>query len=219
MMTMAQVADLTALEREAFRKFHGDGLLDVLIGVMLGLMPLDVAGWFDSDAAGIAALLGIYGTLVAGFAFLRRHLLRARLGEFKPGPRRRRKINTARLALIGSVLLGIAAWAVAAAGRIDDFSIGDPEFFVPLLWMANSVIVFSAMAHFLDVPRFHAYGLLFGSVLVLRTWPRVFWDIELPLWVTFGIPAAIIVVFGLVKLESFLRNHPPVGRPEAGLGR
>lgn len=217
-IAVAQIADMKALEKETFRKFHSDGLLDVFLGVMLALMPLDVGKWFDSEAGGIATLLGVYGALVTGFVLLRRHLLRTRLGEFKPGPRRRRKVSTVRIVLIGSAMLGFVAWAVATTGSIDDVSFGDPDFFIPLLWMANAVIVFSAMAHFLDVPRFHAYGPLFGLVFVLRVWPRILWDIELSSWVAFGVPAAVIVAVGLAKLKRFIRDYPLVDQQEPGLG-
>ena len=216
---MVHTTDLRRLERDAFRKFYDDGVFDLFLGAMLGLMPLagQVDSWSNSEVVRIAAYLVIYGGLVTLFMGLRRHLLRSRLGDFKPGPERRRKINVVRLVLAGSVLVGLVGFAIGAVAPAADWSVTDLEFIMPIVWFVNATVVFSLMAHFLDVPRFHIHGVLFGSALLIKEWPGALWDIEVPLGVAFGAPAAVIVGIGLVKLAQFLRDHPVISATDAAL--
>lgn len=214
---MVQTTDLGRLERDAFRKFYGDGVFDIFLGAMLGLMPLTSAidRWADSEAARITALIVVYGGLVTLFMGLRRHLLQTRLGDFKPGPERRRKINVVRLVLVGSALLGLVAFAIGTVAPAADLSLTDLELVMPLVWFANAVLVFGLMAHFLDVPRFYIHGVLFGSALLLVEWPNAVWDVEIPVWIAFGAPAIAIVGIGLAKLTQFVRNYPVISITDA----
>jgi hypothetical protein len=84
------------------------------------------------------------------------------------------------------------------------------EVMVPLLWLINAVVVMGAMAYYLDVPRFYLYGFLFGLAMPLLIWSDVLWDVEVPVWIAFGVPGLIIVAVGLWKLNGFLRNYPPL---------
>jgi hypothetical protein len=204
--------DLRRLEREAFRKFYDDGLFDLFLGAMLGFMPLAavIDRWADSEVIRIGSYVAVYGGLVTLFMAVRRHLLRTRLGDFKPGPERRRKITVVRLVLAGSMLVGLVGFAIGAVAPAADWSVTDLDFVMPIVWFVNATIVFSLMAHFLDVPRFHVHGVLFGSALMLREWPSALWGVEVPLGVAFGAPAAVIVGIGLVKLSQFLSNYPVV---------
>jgi hypothetical protein len=79
---------------------------------------------------------------------------------------------------------------------------------VPLLWFVNAVVVLGAMAYFLDVPRFYAYGLLFGLVMPLLVWPDVLWDLRIEHWLVFAIPGLAVIGVGLYKLRRFLRRYP-----------
>jgi hypothetical protein len=209
---VVHTTDLRRLEREAFRKFYDDGVFDLFLGAMLGLMPLASAidTWAANDAVRITTLALVYGGLVTLFMGWRRHLLRTRLGDFEPGPERRRKIKVVRLVLAGSVLVGLGGFAAGAVAPAADWSLTDLELIIPLVWFVNATVVFSLMAHFLDVPRFHIHGVLFGSAMLLKEWPEALWDFEVPLGVAFGAPAAVIVIVGLFKLTRFLGNYPVV---------
>jgi hypothetical protein len=81
---------------------------------------------------------------------------------------------------------------------------------MPLLWFLNAVVVMGAMAHFLDVPRFYLYGVLFGLAMPLLVWPDVLWNISIPPWFAFGAPGVAIVAIGLYKLRRFLSQYPPL---------
>ena len=109
------LTDLTTLERDAFRKFYDDGIFDVYVGIMLITMGVAavIADRINNEALSMLLMLGLAVAVTVPLLLWRRHLLRSRLGEFKPGPARRRKISRTRLVLFGSVLLGVLAFVVA----------------------------------------------------------------------------------------------------------
>jgi len=219
-MTTSDVRDLDRLERETFRRFYDDGIFDLYLAAMLSVMPLYSV--FESNDGElsllrIVAIMAVYLVITVVLLSWRRHLLRTRLGEFTPGPARSRKIRTTRLVLAGSVLLGVIAFvvtvvAVATSGEPGGNAL--PDLLMPVVWFVNATVVFGAMAYFLDVPRLLVIGALFGSVLLNLEVPRLVWDTKPPLWVGFGIPAAIIAVIGAWKLVGFLRTYPPLPRVE-----
>jgi len=204
---MTGLTDLKALEKQAFRRFYEDGIFDIFLGVALATMAVgaSVADRWGDEITAILVMLGISIVAAVSLMMVRRRLLTTRLGEFKPGPSRKRRISATRLALLGSALVGLALFGFASAG---DVSITSLEVIMPLIWFINAVVVMGAMAHFLDVPRFYLYGFLFGLVMPVMIWPDVLWDYRTPRWISFGVPAAVMVTIGLIKLTRFLRDYP-----------
>jgi len=202
--------DLKALERQAFRKFYEDGLLDLLLGLMMVCLPLGglIQDRVGSEAAGMGVMLGVAVLLVASFIYIRLRLVRPRLGEFAPGPARRRRVTLTRLVLLGSAVIGVAAFGIGWWAGGEGPSPTALEVLLPLVWFVNATVVLGAMAHFLDVPRFYLYGVLFGLVGPLLIWPDAFWDVRVPPIVAFGIPAVPILAIGAWKLVHFLRAYP-----------
>lgn len=215
-ITVTGLIDLKLLERDAFRKFYEDGLFDVFFGmlmVIMGLVTL-VEEWLDSEAYSLLFMAGTAIVLVACLTVTRRRLLRSRLGEFEPGPERKRKITITRLALLTSVITGVIAFGIIAAVFRDGVSVASVEVFLPLIWLVNAVVVLSLMAYFLDVPRLYLHGLLFGSVMPMMIWPDALWDFKVEPLIAWGIPAAIIIAVGIHKLAHFLNDYP--AQPTSG---
>ena len=206
-MTMTGLTDLKVLEKQAFRRFYEDGLFDIFLGLMLATMAVGtlVADRSGSETSGMLVMFGIALGAVVTLRVVRRRLLSSRLGEFKPGPARRRRIFATRLALLGSVVVGLILFGVVSAGDVSMVSL---EVLMPLVWFLNATLVLGAMAYFLDVPRFYLYGFLFGLAMPLLVWPDVLWDYRLEPWIAFGVPALIVVGIGLFKLVHFLRDYP-----------
>lgn len=216
----APLQDLEELEKQAFRRFYDDGLLDLLLGLMMVGMSLGyyVQEWLDSEVAGLSAMLGVAVVLVAILKVSRTRLLDSRLGRFTPADRRRRKIHRTRLALLGSAALGVIAFALGAVGQSDGQSMASVEVLLPLLWFVNATVVLGITAYLLDVPRFALYGILFGLVGPLQIWPDVLWDVRVPPPLAFGLPAMPIIAIGLWRLMRFLRDYP-VQRRQDAVGR
>lgn len=89
--------------------------------------------------------------------------------------------------------------------------------FMPVIWFVNAVLVFGAMAYFLDVPRFYIYGFLFGLPLALEAALGAYFSVDLPRAVIFAVPALAMIGVGSLKLVRFLRDYP-VRASEVGCG-
>jgi hypothetical protein len=209
------MTDLKRLERDAFRRFYEDGVFDIFIGSMLLVFFVSTSMWevLGDGAASYVGMLVVAPVVTVPLFMYRRRLLRSRLGSFQPGPARRRRISGTRWILLGSVVVGIVAFGITAMVHGGGASADLMDVLVPVLWFVNAVVVFGAMAYFLDVPRFAVYGLLLGLIMPLLIWPDVLWGIDVEAWLLFGIAGLAIIGFGLVKLRRFLRQYPA---PEAG---
>lgn len=206
-------ADLKLFERDAFRRFYEDGILDIFFGltmVVLGIAAMaseaTVERFGEPVALSVTAALGL-GIAVPLLVY-RRHLLRTRLGEFTPGADRRRRLRLTHLALLASATLGVVAFGTATLAYRDGTSTEAFDALFPLVWFLNAVVVLGAMAYFLDVPRFYLYGFLYGATMPLLVWPDMLWDLRLEPWLAFGGPGVPIVVIGFDKLRRFLIEYP-----------
>jgi hypothetical protein len=219
---VTQHSDLKALERRAFSRFYEDGLFDLLLGAMLLVTAVGFAvqEQSDNELLSLGVMLAIAAALVGSFMVLRNRVVRPRLGEFRPGPERRRRIGVMRIALLVSCALGVAAFAFAIvagpAGAPLDIGV-----VLPVVWFLNATIVLGVMAAMLDVPRLALYGILFGLVGPLLIWPDVVWGVGLSPLLAFAVPALPILVVGAWKLVRFLRAYPIREEPagESGHGR
>lgn len=209
---MDATADLSQLERSAFRKFYGDGVFDMYLGAMLGFLP--VAGMmtdaFENEWLGLLLTLGIYASLLGGYALLRHYFTKPRIGTFTPAAPRKRKILRARVVLILSIVAGLVVFWLFASGNASS----SPSW-LPVAWLLNSVIVFGAMAYFLDVPRFLIYGIAFGMTVMIDEWTTMAFGIDLSPMIVFGLPGLGILLFGARRFVRFIRTNPVVPAEEA----
>lgn len=204
------LTNLGSLEKEAFRKFYEDGLFDIYLGAILIVMGIAavITDQIENETAGMFVTLGLALAVTIPTLVWRRSLLRSRLGTFEPGPARRRRIRGTRLVLLGSVVLGVIVFGVAAAAFNSDVSVDTLGAMVALIWFINSVAVLGAMAYFLDVPRFYAHGVIVGLAMPLMIWPDLLWDNKVAPWIALGIPGLVVMAVGVYKLVHFLRNYP-----------
>jgi len=205
--------DLEQLERQAFRRFYDDGIFDLYVGAMLVVMGIGalISDRMDNEPLTMIAILGMGLVVTIPLLLARRSLLRTRLGTFEPGPERRRRIAGTRLVLLGSVVLGVVAFGIAAAVYKSGTGADTLAALLPVLWFANTVIVFGAAAYFLDVPRFYAVGVIAGTAMPLLIWPDLLWDYQIHPVLSFGIPGAVICSIGVFKLRGFLERYPVPG--------
>lgn len=207
--------ELERVERDVFRKFHEDGLFDIYLGMLLGIMGC--ATWFtdavESEVLGLTLYAGLVMFLVGAFTLARRLITKPRLGSFKPGAPRKRKILSVRLVLLGSVIVGLLLfWAFAGAGNATVTF----RALMPAIWFVNSMVVFGAMAYFLDLPRMYAYGVLIGLPLAIDSGLQIYADVDVSALLLFAGAGAIIVMVGAYKFVHFLREYP-VRADEVGL--
>lgn len=206
----ATALDLDRLERNAWRKFYGDGLFDIYLGGMLAILPL--AGPLEDawGSWGLIAVLAFYLVLLAGYGLLRHYVTKPRLGSFKPAPSRRRKIGFTRLILAASVIVGLFAMWLVTNGPNPAVAVS----WIPVAWFLNCVLVFSAMAYFLDVPRFYVYGFVFGSTVMLDELAYSALALDLSPFVVFGLPGLGIMAWGVRMFVRFVRDYPVISAEE-----
>lgn len=206
----APITDLHKLEREAFRRYYEDGVFDIYLGLMLLVFSAASVLWqtLESELVSYVAMLGLALAVTLPLLAYRRRLLRERLGTFQPGPQRKLRISRTRWVLLGSVVLGVLVFGAMALAVTGASSLDLLALVVPLLWLVNAVVVFGAMAYYLDVPRFYAYGIVAGLLMPLLIWPDALWGVELPAWLIFGSAGLAVVAYGVVKLRRFLRRYP-----------
>ncbi len=198
---MIQNLNLRDVERKAWRSFHQDGFLDIFFGLLM--LSMAASAYLDTLNLPEVVRTAIYVTLEAvalGVLLLgRAFVTRPRLGQATFGQARRNKRLIVSLVLGGSVLIWLLTLAV---GRpILSSSL------MPLMWSAVCVIVFSAMAYFLDFERLYLVGFLYAVSLLVTESVRPLWGPQAAQWVFGGI-GALITIMGLIILARFLRAHP-----------
>jgi hypothetical protein len=204
---MTEGPSLRELERKAYRSFFQDGLWDLCFGLLL--LATGVGAMVsDTGSPGVhAAALALYFVpaliLIAG----KKWITVPRLGLVKFARQRRARLMRGRYMLAIFVLLGLAAWAVAAGTDLLARLRG-ADLLGDVLFALVFVVAFSLLAHFLDFRRLYLYAWLYGLALpayrVLQSGPGS---------VTAGLAvflpaAALMLLTGIVLLARFVRAYP-----------
>jgi hypothetical protein len=196
-------AGLERLERDTYRSFFTDGLVDIAIGAFV--LAIGVASATDIDT-----LPGVVGALAApAWILSRRWLVAPRVGTARLRARRivtlRKRLLTLTGGLLVMMLLGAGALAV---GGGDVTAIPAGRVVLPV-----SLGVFLATAGALmDFPRAVGYAVALPVARFLGD------AAGLPDGWALSVLGATIVTIGLLLLARFLRRHPRP-RPEVGHAR
>jgi hypothetical protein len=215
---MSASLDLKQIERRAWRSFHGDGLLDIYLGLMLLAMFAPMTLVMETE---VPPLLGFGAAIaLAGVAWLilwtgKRLITAPRLGLVKFGPKGRSRRGEI-------VVLGAVSVLVAMVLLLTVVVLGNsrPEWLDPVMllsavyavWM---LIEFSLVARFLHVGRLHLVGALYAIAAPLVFFLHGHMDLGvIDEFIAVGVPAGLILLMGLVVLIRFLRRYP---LPESGV--
>ncbi len=207
---MAEQLDLKALERKAWRSFFDDGLWDIYLGLLLGLMGFNSLLAHKtslSDDQSTTIYIGLMLTIMVVFWLSKRFIVVPRIGRAKFQAKKRRKINAV---LFISVIVGLIAWWFAA-GMINAPSDQRDNFtaLFPLIFALNALLVFGLIGYFTSFERLYYIGVLFALPVPIDQWLYDSYGINLD-YILFLIPAAIIVGIGIWYFIRFLKNYPPV---------
>ena len=205
---MTTQLDLKALEKKAWRSFFDDGLWDIYLGLLLGLMGvsslLDNTNLSEDQATLVYVMLMLL--VMTAFWLGKRFIVVPRIGRVKFQAKKRRKIG---IVLFISVVVGFIVWWLAA-----DMIDTTPEQratlnnIFPLIYSLNALIVFGSIAYFTSFERLYYIGVLFALPVPVDYWLYKNYDIDLD-YIAFIVPAAIIVGVGVWYFVRFLRNYPP----------
>ena len=195
---------LRDIERQAYRSTFEDGIYDSLFGslfLILAWVPvLEEVGISQT----YAYLLGLVPIVVAMLG--KRYITVPRLGAVEFGPRRKSRRRL--VWLIGAVVLFLQApllLTFAADGLLAGMTANAGISVAMVLVVAPLIVI---AAYFLDYPRMYIYA----AVLMFGTFHSAFLHdfIGMPLntLISFGVPGAVIFVFGLVLLYRFVTEYP-----------
>ena len=206
---MSQPINLKELELKAWRSVFQDGLWDIFLGLLLLAMAvwalLSDVGF--SESLGMAIFIGLEVLAMLVLWAGKKIVTVPRIGRVKFGLKRKTRLNWVRVILFISVLVGAGVFLAALAMRSNRPEWLNAAFFFPAAWMVNAIVVFSLGAYFLDFSRLYLIGVMYALPVPLDIMFRKFVDIDLS-FIAFGIPAAVILIIGLVMLVRFLRDYP-----------
>jgi len=194
-----QKIDLTQIERDIFRDYLQDGLLELVMGAWLLLIGLALTSGFTAVFVVLGLFLCplLFRTLKRRFTYPRAGYVELREGDPGPAPR----------IILGSLLLGLIALVVVliAVGAI-----GDPAQWyrwMPIMWgiwLAGILLGLGAAV------RLVRYFVLAFTALVAGPF---FSSLSLPgklenLGLFNGAVGAALLIWGLVVFLRFLHQHP-----------
>jgi hypothetical protein len=153
----------------------------------------------------MAVLILLQAAALAIFIAGKKCITVPRMGFVKFGQARKGKIKKSRVVLLASVVVGVVAFlAVSLAMRETQTELLN---FMPLVWAANAIVVFSLLAHYLNCPRLYGYGVLFALPVPVDAAIKAFAGVNLSP-VAFAVPGIIMLAIGAVLLVRFLRTYP-----------
>jgi len=201
--------NLKEIERKAYRSTFQDGIWDIFLGLLL--LNLAVGALLSNSGVSEGLTMTIFVALAAIFVLVfiacKKRITIPRMGFVKFGPKRKRKIWKSRITLVASVLAGLVVFL--AAFLIQSYSAGRPKLLLllPAAWVANSIIVFSLLAYYLDCTRLYLYGVLFALPVPVDMAIKEFAGVNL-IALALAVPASIMLAVGTVLLTRFLRDYP-----------
>jgi hypothetical protein len=202
---MSDQISLREVERKAFTTIYQDGLVDILIGgftLMFALAPLlsERLGDFWSSAVFVPFWLMLF----AGAYWLRRSVVRPRLGAVKFGPARQRRLRTFLIVMVVVEAMSLGLGLLAAT-RANPW----PRVAVPIIFSLALLAFVSVCAYALDYTRLYGYGLLLAAAPLVGEWLYANMGATHHGYpITFGATSAIIILSGVIHFARFLHRYP-----------
>jgi len=204
------VFNLTEIERKAYRSTFQDGLWDIFLGSQLLLLSISalLSNIRTTKMLHMSILVLLQVLVVLAFTIGKKRITIPRMGFVKFGPKRKRRITKSRIALLISVLAGVVIFVIASA-LIQGNPAGRSKLLLlaPVAWVANSIVVFSLLAYYMDFTRLYLYGILFALPVPFVVAIKQFTSLNLGL-AAFAVPGIAMLAVGMVLLIRFLNDYP-----------
>lgn len=194
---MEKAMNLEALEKRAYLMYHGDGLVDLALGLVVLLFGLGMR----YDQVMLAPIFGAVAYPV--WLAAKKGITERRLGyvEFSDARRAKEKRGLVILFLLGVVFLflGVMVYLVLTGG-VDPGGLARRSGFL-LLGVVFAALI-SSVGLVLGTLRLHLYSLAVVLSVVLAQ------VLSLPRDIGIIVPGLVIVVSGAWLLGRFLRRYP-----------
>lgn len=188
--------DLSQVEKNAWASFFQDGLVDIMMGLFLvtpGIRILTDNVWFTFGFM-LAVPVMIFG----------KWLTASRLGKVRFGPERKQKLIKGVLVFSVTLLSVLAIWVVILGNVVSTPRV------VPAIVLALGIMaLYSTLARYLDLRRFHLYGALLGTGMALLAM-----DYEPAGPIALVCAGVIVLAMGISRFVRFLRRYPRPSREE-----
>lgn len=204
------VFNLTEIEKKAYRSTFQDGLWDIFLGSLLLVLSfsalLSNIGTTNNLHMGVLIVLQVM--VVLAFTIGKKRITIPRMGFVKFGPKRKRRLTKSRIILLISVLAGVIVFLISSA-FIQGNQTGRSKLLLlaPVAWAANSIIVFSLLAYYMDFTRLYLYGMLFALPVPFDMAIKQFTGLNLSP-IAFAVPGIAMLTVGIVYLVRFLHDYP-----------
>jgi hypothetical protein len=212
---MINQMNVKTAERKAWRSVFQDGLWDIYLGLLL--LAMGIGDLLDNYNLSTGQYYSIYfGVIIFAMAVLwagKHFITLPRLGRVKFGKKGKTRQNKTRLLLFGSVAFGLIAWFLADAGISGKLSEQLWDVIFPLAYVVNMLLVFGLGAYFLDYPRLYIVAVMFALPIPLKILLRRMIGTSGG-YLTFMVPALIIVGMGIYCLLKFIRTYPVLSPSE-----
>lgn len=205
-MMSASVPDLKQLERNAFRLFHQDGLMDIYLGLLMIQIGLEehFLEAYDAPVRIPVLTAGLILTMILFFAG-KKWITTPRLGNVRFGSNRKSiKIKLA-------IILGISVLLHLGLVILTHLAGTHPEW-APFLRLGNYIfeigigvwlaIIFAVIGYFTENNRVLYYSVFIGTSLTAS----MLTDSALP----FILVGTVMFAIGAVILSRFLKHYPVV---------
>jgi hypothetical protein len=191
--------NLKELEKRAWKETFGDGLWDILLGVIF-FVPAVNGMFIDSDYM----MLPIYFAAILLFVAGKKYVTIPRIGLVRFGEERKNKRIKVVIALSVSVIV-LLLLVTMKKGEVLFQADGFP--FGSLIVGLNIFIVAGVMAYFMNFPRLYLYAVLLGAFEPLTALMERAGMMSSPYPVLFVISGGMIL-YGVYLLVRFIRTYP-----------
>ena len=185
---MAADIDIEAIEKKNWQAFFKDGLVDIVMGIFLltpGIRILTDNVWCTFGFL-VAVLVMVGGKRIAA----------PRMGLVRFGAKRRQRLFKGYLVFTIVLLSVLAIWVITLGWVVPSVEIR------AAVLGAGIIAIYSAVAYWIDLRRWHFYGALLGSGLVLLEL-----DHEPGGPIAFIVAGCVVLAIGLNTFVRFLRKY------------
>ena len=211
---MTEVLSLKELERKAWRSVFQDGLYDLWLGWLLLQMGIAyLISQVETTLLERTALnLGVYFLSCLALWAGKRFITVPRIGRVKFSPKRGSRLR--RLGVVTFIAVAVTFGFTLLVVIIKSGSPGSSlwQVLAPVAISLLLLVFFSLAAYYLDYERLYIIAVMFALPEILLLLFEELWGIHIG-FLAWALPAALVLVMGLITLLRFLRDYPVLEIP------
>jgi hypothetical protein len=203
---MSNEISLKEIESKVFKTAFQDGLVDIGIGGFMLVFAIGpfVTPYLGDFWASVVIFLPLWVILFPALWLIRKYVVTPRVGIVKYGTWRVSRLKHFNVVLLIFLVIS-AILGILSAVEFDAV----PGWIHAARFSLIFLLAFSVAAYFLDFTRLYIYGALVAIAPLVGE--LLYQYLKVPhhgYAVTFGLPAVLIIITGVVRFHRFMRDHP-----------